>query len=71
MEKADIFALACRVTKSGDRDGLPNVVMEAHAMSLPCVSTDVSALPEIIEDGRTGLLCPTEDVGAIAEACGP
>ncbi|WP_189435583.1 glycosyltransferase family 4 protein [Pseudovibrio japonicus] len=68
MEKADIFALACRVTQTGDRDGLPNVVMEAQAMSLPCVSTDVSALPEIIEDGRTGLLCPSEDVGSVAEA---
>ena len=68
MEAADIFALACRVSKSGDRDGLPNVVMEAQAMALPCVSTEVSALPEIIESDETGLLCPPDDVPAFSEA---
>ncbi|QUS57279.1 glycosyltransferase family 4 protein [Pseudovibrio brasiliensis] len=68
MQQADIFALACRVSKSGDRDGLPNVVMEAQAMSLPCVSTEVSALPEIIESGQTGVLCPPEDVSCLSEA---
>ncbi|KZK83529.1 GDP-mannose-dependent alpha-(1-6)-phosphatidylinositol monomannoside mannosyltransferase [Pseudovibrio sp. Ad13] len=68
MENADIFALACRVSKSGDRDGLPNVMMEAQAMALPCVSTEVSALPEIIESNETGLLCPAEDISALSEA---
>ncbi len=68
LEKADIFALACRVTKSGDRDGLPNVVMEAQAMALPCVAAEVSALPEIIKSGETGLLCPPEDAEAFSHA---
>lgn len=68
MAQADIFALACRVSKTGDRDGLPNVIMEAQAMSLPCISTNVSGLPEIIVSGENGVLCPSEDIAALTSA---
>ncbi len=65
---ADIFVLASRVTRSGDRDGLPNVLMEAQALGLACVSTRVSAIPEVIDDGRTGVLVEPRDPAALAAA---
>jgi glycosyltransferase involved in cell wall biosynthesis len=65
--RSDIFALASRVAKNGDRDGLPNVIMEAMAMGLPVVSTSVSAVPEIVTED-TGLLVPERDPAALAHA---
>ena len=56
LRSADVFALACKIAPDGDRDGLPNVLMEALSQGLPVVSTRVSAIPELIEDGETGLL---------------
>jgi glycosyltransferase involved in cell wall biosynthesis len=66
--RADLFALASRVAGDGDRDGLPNVLMEAQSQGLACVATKVSAIPELIEDGITGLLVPPDDVAALAAA---
>ncbi|MBM3517581.1 MAG: glycosyltransferase family 4 protein [Alphaproteobacteria bacterium] len=65
---ADLFVLACRITRDGDRDGLPNVLIEAQSQGLPCIATAVSAIPELIEDGATGLLVPPGDVAALAAA---
>jgi glycosyltransferase involved in cell wall biosynthesis len=65
---ADIFALASRIAANGDRDGLPNVLVEAAAAGLPAVATRVSAIPELIEDGVNGLLAEEGDVAAIAAA---
>jgi len=65
---ADLFALASRIARDGDRDGLPNVLMEAQSQRLACVATRVSAIPELIEDGRTGVLVPPEDPAALAAA---
>ncbi len=65
---ADIFALASRVAADGDRDGLPNVLMEAQTQGLPCVATQVSAIPELIEHGVTGLLVPPDSPDALAAA---
>ena len=59
--EADLFVLASKVAKDGDRDGLPNVLIEAQSQRLACVSTDVSAIPELIEHGVTGLLVPPGD----------
>ena len=67
---ADIFALNCRVSDDGDRDGLPNVLMEAQSQRLVCVSTRVSAIPELIIDGETGLLVGPNDPQALAAALG-
>ena len=50
---ADIFVLPCRVSADGDRDGLPNVLLEAQSQKLACVSTRVSGIPELIDDGVT------------------
>jgi glycosyltransferase involved in cell wall biosynthesis len=65
---ADVFALACRVDGDGDRDGIPNVMVEAMAAGLPVVSTAVSGIPELVRDGENGLLVPPEDPGALASA---
>jgi glycosyltransferase involved in cell wall biosynthesis len=65
---ADLFALACRITADGDRDGLPNVLVEAASQRLCCVSTTISAIPELFTDGENGLLVPPEDAEALALA---
>ena len=65
---ADIFALACRVARDGDRDGLPNVLVEAASQGLPCIATRVSAIPELIHSGETGLLVEPGDADALAAA---
>ncbi|NNE53968.1 MAG: glycosyltransferase family 4 protein [Sulfitobacter sp.] len=56
MRKADLFVLPSRIAEDGDRDGLPNVLMEAASQKLPILSTPVSAIPEFIEDGIHGIL---------------
>ncbi|MEM6940077.1 MAG: glycosyltransferase family 4 protein [Pseudomonadota bacterium] len=58
MREADLFVLPSRIAADGDRDGLPNVLMEAASQKLPILSTPVSAIPEFIEDGVHGLLRP-------------
>ena len=56
MRSADLFVLPSRIAADGDRDGLPNVLMEAASQLLPILSTPVSAIPEFITDGIHGLL---------------
>jgi glycosyltransferase involved in cell wall biosynthesis len=66
--QADLFVLASRIAADGDRDGLPNVLMEAQSQGLACLSTDISAIPELIEDGKTGVLVPAGDIDALNRA---
>ncbi len=54
--EADVFVLASRIAADGDRDGLPNVLMEAQSQDLACLSTRVAAIPELIIEEETGLL---------------
>ena len=68
FRSADLFALACRVAADGDRDGLPNVLMEAQSQGLACVATRISAIPELIRDGVTGLLVNAEAPDELARA---
>jgi glycosyltransferase involved in cell wall biosynthesis len=65
---ADLFVLAAKIAPDGDRDGLPNVLVEAQSQRLACVSTHVSGIPELIEDGVTGVLVPPGDPAALADA---
>jgi glycosyltransferase involved in cell wall biosynthesis len=65
--KADLFVLGCEVARNGDRDGIPNVFLESMAVGVPVLATRVSAIPEIVEDGRTGLLVPPGQPEAMAE----
>jgi glycosyltransferase involved in cell wall biosynthesis len=62
MRAADLFILPSRVAADGDRDGLPNVLMEAASQRLPIISTAVSAIPEFIDSGVHGIL--TDDTPA-------
>jgi glycosyltransferase involved in cell wall biosynthesis len=66
--QASVFALSPQVMADGDRDGIPNVLAEAMAAGLPVVSTRVSGIPELVEDGRTGLLVGPKDPAALADA---
>lgn len=65
---ADLFVLAAKIGPDGDRDGLPNVLMEAQSQRLACVATTVSGIPELIEDGATGVLVPPANPPALAAA---
>lgn len=67
MRASDLFVLPSRVAADGDRDGLPNVLMEAASQLLPILSTPVSAIPEFIDSGTHGLLSK-DDPKALAEA---
>ncbi len=65
---ADLFVLGCEVAPNGDRDGIPNVLLESMAMGVPVVATDISAIPELVENGITGLLVPPRQPDRLAEA---
>jgi glycosyltransferase involved in cell wall biosynthesis len=66
--KADLFVLGCEVAPNGDRDGIPNVLLESMAMGVPVVTTKVSAIPELLENEKTGLLVPPGEPEKMAEA---
>jgi glycosyltransferase involved in cell wall biosynthesis len=55
------------VAANGDRDGIPNVLVESMAMGVPVVATSVSAIPELVVDGDHGLLVPPKNPAALAE----
>lgn len=67
-ENADIFILPCIIAENGDLDGIPVSIMEAMAMELPVVSTIVSGIPELVEDGISGILVIPKNETAIANA---
>jgi glycosyltransferase involved in cell wall biosynthesis len=68
--QADLFVLGCEVASNGDRDGIPNVLLESMAIGVPVVATRVSAIPELVENGKTGLLVPPRSPHQMAEAMG-
>ncbi|MEJ7615713.1 MAG: glycosyltransferase family 4 protein [Pyrinomonadaceae bacterium] len=63
-----IFVLPCQIISDGDRDGIPNVLVEAMAMELPVVSTNISGIPELIDHEVNGLLVPQKNAAELAEA---
>lgn len=66
LRRADVFAITPYVTADGDRDGVPNVVVEALASGLPVVATKVGGVGEAVTHRRNGLLAEPRDVAAIA-----
>jgi glycosyltransferase involved in cell wall biosynthesis len=67
-KKADLFVLGCEIAPDGDRDGIPNVLMESMAMGVPVVVTDISGISELVENEKTGLLVPSGDPDELAAA---
>ena len=68
VQEAAVFAAPCVVGADGNRDGLPTVLLEAMALGTPCVATPVTGIPEVVVDGRTGLVVPEHDPAALAAA---
>jgi glycosyltransferase involved in cell wall biosynthesis len=68
LEAADAAVLPSVITASGKMEGVPVALMEAMAVGLPVVATNISGVGELIEHGRSGLLVPERDPGALAEA---
>jgi colanic acid/amylovoran biosynthesis glycosyltransferase len=63
-----VFALPCRTSTTGDRDGIPVVLMEAMAAGKPVIAGRLETIAELVEDGTSGLLVPPDDVDALTEA---
>jgi glycosyltransferase involved in cell wall biosynthesis len=67
-QRASVFALPCRVLEDGDRDGIPNVLMEAMACGLPVVTTGISGITELVRDGENGLIVEPDRPTELADA---
>jgi colanic acid/amylovoran biosynthesis glycosyltransferase len=70
VQDAAVHAAPCVVGADGNRDSLPTVLLEAMALGTPCVSTDITGIPEVVRDGETGLMVPQRDPAALAAAIG-
>lgn len=70
METGDIYCLPCVWASDGDVDGLPQMLMEAMACGIPVISTDLVGMPDLIQNGHSGLLVEPENSRALAEAIG-
>jgi glycosyltransferase involved in cell wall biosynthesis len=68
MRAADVKVLASVPTAEGKREGVPVVIMEAMATGLPVISSRLSGIPELVDDGRTGILTEPGDANALADA---
>jgi glycosyltransferase involved in cell wall biosynthesis len=66
MAEADVFVIPCRVARSGDRDGIPVVLMEAMARGRCVVSGDLETIRELVRHGETGVMIPPGDQAALA-----
>jgi hypothetical protein len=68
LDACDVVAVPSRIEASGRSEGMPVVVAEALAAGRPLVATAAGGIPEVIEDGRNGLLVPPDDASALAQA---
>jgi glycosyltransferase involved in cell wall biosynthesis len=68
LRSATVFCLPCRISDDGDRDGIPNVLVEAMATGLPVVTTGVSGIPELVVHEVTGLVVAPDDATRTAAA---
>lgn len=67
-DECTVFVLPCQIVENGDRDGIPNVLVEAMSMKRAVVSTLISGIPELVEHRRNGLLVPQKDPVVLAQA---
>ncbi len=65
---SDVVVVPSVVDRTGDRDGLPNVVLEAMASGRAVIASDVAAISSAVQDGETGMLVPPADSAALAAA---
>jgi glycosyltransferase involved in cell wall biosynthesis len=68
LREADLFALPAKEAASGDRDGLPNVLLEAASQRLAIIATDFAGIPEFVRSGVEGELVPAGDWEALSNA---
>lgn len=68
FQRAAVFALTPAVQTNGDRDGIPNVILEAMASGVPVVASAISGIPEVVTDDQTGMLVPPDDPVALSKA---
>ncbi len=68
LQALDVFVLACKKDRNGDMDGIPVVLMEAMLAGVPVISSRISGIPELIEDGQSGLLAEPASPDHLAEA---
>jgi glycosyltransferase involved in cell wall biosynthesis len=68
VAESHVAVLACRFDGRGAADGIPVFLMEAGAIGVPAVSTDVTGVPELVQHGSSGLLVAPDDEGALAAA---
>ncbi len=68
VQDAAVMAAPCIVGDDGNRDGLPTVLLEAMALGTPCVATDVTGIPEVVQHEETGLIVPQHDPESLSHA---
>lgn len=68
VQSAAVLAVPCVIGTDSNRDGLPTVLLEAMALGTPCVSTDVTGIPEALQHRETGLIVPQHDAIALSKA---
>jgi colanic acid/amylovoran biosynthesis glycosyltransferase len=68
LQASDVFVLPSIVDELNKRDGIPVALMEAMAMGLPVISTEVAGIPELVENRRSGLLVREKDAEGLADA---
>lgn len=67
FQQCHIFCLPSVTSSNGDQEGIPVVLMEAHALGVPVISTFHTGIPELVIDGKSGFLVPEKDVNALVE----
>jgi glycosyltransferase involved in cell wall biosynthesis len=67
VRRARAFVLPSRIGPDGDRDGIPTSMIEAMYLRTPAVSTRVSGIPELVDDGIDGFLAEPEDAAAVGD----
>lgn len=68
LRRAAVLAVPCVTASTGDRDGMPTVLLEAMALGTPCVATEVTGIPEVVRNEETGLLVPERSPEQLANA---
>lgn len=68
MQQAHVFILASATTADGNQEGIPNVLKEALATGLPVIATKHAGIPELVRNGKSGILIPERDTEAMAQS---